>query len=77
MTDGQQPANGTISILANGQTRTVRAGCTIAEFLQELSIAPRLVVAQLDGTIIAREQFGTTPLYEGCRLELVTMVGGG
>jgi thiamine biosynthesis protein ThiS len=67
----------TITIIANGQPRTVKAGSTIADLLQELAIAPARVVAQLDGVIMARSDFERSILQEGSRLELVTLVGGG
>ena len=67
----------TITIIANGQPRSVKAGSTIADLLQELAIVPMRVVAQLDGVIVARSDFGQSTLQEGCQLELVTLVGGG
>jgi sulfur carrier protein len=67
----------TITIIANGQPRSVKAGCTIADLLQELAIAPTRVVAQLDGVIVPRSDFARSTLQEGCQLELVTLVGGG
>jgi sulfur carrier protein len=70
-------SSGTITIIANGQARQVRAGSTVADFLQELSIAPSRVVAQLDGEIVSRSDFEKTVLQEGSKLEIVTLVGGG
>jgi sulfur carrier protein len=67
----------TITIIANGQSREVRAGSTIADFLQELAIAPSRVVAQLDDGIVPRGEFDKAILREGCKLEIVTLVGGG
>jgi len=67
----------TITIIANGHPRTVKAGSTIADLLQELNIAATRVVAQLDGVVVSRSEFGQAVLWEGCRLEVVTMVGGG
>ena len=66
-----------IPIIVNGQERLVRDGSTIGDLLRELAIAPARVVAQLDGRIIPREEFARTGLCEGCRLELITLVGGG
>jgi thiamine biosynthesis protein ThiS len=68
---------GTITIIANGQPRQARVGSTVADFLQELSIAPSRVVAQLDGGIVPRSEFDKAILQEGSRLEIVTLVGGG
>ncbi len=71
------PNAGTITIIANGQPRSVMVGSTIADLLQELNIAPMRVVAQLDGVIVSRSEFDKAVLQAGCKLELVTMVGGG
>lgn len=66
-----------MTIIVNGQQWTVSSECTVGSFLQERAIAPTRVVAQLDGVIIAREDFARTKLHQGCRLEIVTLVGGG
>ncbi len=71
------PNSGTTIIIANGQPRSVKAGSTIADLLQELNIAPTRVVAQLDGIIVSRSEFDKAVLRGGCKLEIVTMVGGG
>jgi sulfur carrier protein len=71
------PNSGTTTIIANGQPRSVKARSTIADLLQELNIAPTRVVAQLDGVIVSRSDFDKAVLQEGCKLEIVTMVGGG
>ena len=68
---------GMITIVANGQSRQIRAGSTIADLLQEIAIVPTRVVAQLDGVIVPRISFDQTVLQEGSQLELVTLVGGG
>ena len=71
------PDSGTTTIMANGQPRSVKAGSTIADLLQELNIAPTHVVAQLDGVIVSRSEFDKAVLRGGCKLEIVTLVGGG
>lgn len=71
------PNSGVTTIIANGQPRSVKVGNTIADLLQELNIAPTRVVAQLDGVIVSRSEFDKAVLQEGCKLEIVTMVGGG
>ncbi len=71
------PNSGMTTIIANGQPRSVKAGSTVADLLQELNIAPTRVVAQLDGIIVSRSEFDKAVLQEGCKLEIVTLVGGG
>jgi thiamine biosynthesis protein ThiS len=77
MSDAINSSPGTITIIANGQSREVKAGSTIADFLQEFAIAPSRVVAQLDGGIVPRSEFDKAMLHEGSKLEIVTLVGGG
>jgi thiamine biosynthesis protein ThiS len=77
MSEKTYSSSSTISILANGQAREVQVGSTVADFLEELSIAPSRVVAQLDGVIVPRSEFDKAVLCEGSHLEIVTLVGGG
>ena len=67
----------TINISANGQPRTIQAGSTVADLLRELKIAPTYVVVQLDGVIVPRPDFAQTVLSEHCKVEIITLVGGG
>ncbi len=67
----------TITVIANGQPREVQVESTIMDLLQEVSISPMRVVVQLDGVIVPRSDFENTALQEGCKLEIVTLVGGG
>lgn len=66
-----------LTIIANGQARTVKAGSTISDLLRDLVIAPGRVVVQMDGVIVPRTEFAQTDLHEGSRLEILTLVGGG
>lgn len=50
---------------------------TIAELLSALGVDSATVVAELDGQIIERKNFSTTPLHAGQNVELVRFVGGG
>lgn len=67
----------TITIIANGQPRTVRVGSTLADLLREVAVTLTHVVVQMDGIIVARDEFERVVLYEGSKLEIVTLVGGG
>lgn len=67
----------TMTIVVNGQIRTTKVGSTINYLLQDLGIAPALVVVQLDGVIIPRDEFAQTTLHEESQIEIVTLVGGG
>ena len=63
----------------NGKEKSFPDGMppTLAELLDRLDISQATVVAQLDGEIVAREEFGQTALSSGQSLELIRIVGGG
>ena len=50
---------------------------TLIELLKQLDIHQATVVAEINGKIIARQNFSQTPLSSGQSIELVRFVGGG
>jgi sulfur carrier protein len=66
-----------ISITANGQCYMLPVGSTIAALLNSLNVTAKYVVVQMDGAIIPRSDYAATILQADCKLEVVTMVGGG
>ena len=50
---------------------------TLIELLKQLDINQATVVAEINGKIIARQDFSQTKLRSGQRIELVRFVGGG
>ncbi|MGD0571434.1 MAG: sulfur carrier protein ThiS [Sedimentisphaerales bacterium] len=50
---------------------------TIADLLRQLGVDSTTVVAELQGQIIERKNFPTTPLHAGQNIELVRFVPGG
>jgi len=50
---------------------------TLTELLKELNINAATVVAEIDGKIIAKEDFAKADLSSGQRIELIRFVGGG
>jgi thiamine biosynthesis protein ThiS len=50
---------------------------TLIELLKQLDINQATVVAEINGKIIAREDFSQTQLSSGQSIELVRFVGGG
>jgi len=68
---------GTVSIVLNGEARSVAAGLTVAGLLRELDLEPGMVVVERNREILAREAAGATAVEEGDSFELVHFVGGG
>jgi sulfur carrier protein len=66
-----------ISLQVNGDQRTCSAGLNLEQALLELGYQPRLVVVELNGTILPRQLWPAQPVVESDVLEVVTIVGGG
>lgn len=63
-------------LILNGKPREVEDGLTLTALAQLLEL-PRMIVVELNGTIIDRADFGDTQLQDADSLEVVVMVGGG
>jgi len=67
----------TITVNANGRTYEVATGCTVAEFVRERGLEPRMVVVERNGEPLTPSALLTTRLGDGDRLEIVRVVAGG
>ena len=66
-----------MKLTINGETaENIRAG-TVRELLQELKVEPGRVAVEVNLTVVKRADFGTFPLNDGDRVEIVNFVGGG
>ncbi len=66
-----------MELTVNGETRTVQAGVTVAQLLDDLKIQPERVVVEVNLTILKRAQVPSTVLEDGDHVEIVSFVGGG
>jgi len=66
-----------MNFTVNGKPRHLDGQPTVADYLRHLGVSPLAVAVELDGAIVKRDQFESTPLHEGARLEVVRMMGGG
>ena len=66
-----------VNIPVNGEPRTCPAGLNLEQALAELGFQPRLVVVEVNGTILPRQRWPQQPVQESDSLEVVTIVGGG
>ena len=66
-----------LAIRANGETRSVPSGTSVAGFLARHDLDPDLVVVERNGSILRRQDFDRTALESGDELEIVHFVGGG
>jgi len=64
-------------IHVNGEPRDVESGATIERLLAALGVDKRRIAVEKNREIVPRAEHATTPLVDGDRVEIVTMVGGG
>ena len=64
----------------NGDFKTIEneeSEISLSNLIKELGQHPRLVVVELNGTIISPKKWDCTKAKDGDTLEIVTIVGGG
>lgn len=64
-------------ITVNGQATDRREGETLLELLKARGYRLDVIAVEYNGAILKKEEFGTTLLHEGDKLEIVSFVGGG
>jgi len=66
-----------ISLVVNGEPRTIHGPATLDDLLQHLGLDPRTVVVEHNRHIVRRLRLAETQLAAGDAVELVHFVGGG
>ena len=66
-----------ITVRVNGEERSIEAGRTIVDLLEDLGLEPRLIVVEYNREIVGRERYRDIEIRAGDSLELVHFVGGG
>ena len=66
-----------MKLFINGEERSLEGPLTLTSLLTRLDMKADRVAVELNLGIVPREQWTTTALAEGDRLEIVHFVGGG
>ena len=66
-----------MKLILNGAERELPHALSLAELVQQLGMTASRVAAELNRQIVPRDQWPSTMLRDGDRLELVHFVGGG
>jgi len=66
-----------LRIHVNGESRTVRAGSSIAELVGLLGLTGRKLAVAVNHDVVPRAQHALHRLSEGDRVEILEAVGGG
>ncbi len=66
-----------MEIILNGEKRKLTEGLTVLDLVQQLGFSAERLAVELNLQIIKREQWATSNLKQGDRIEIVQFVGGG
>jgi sulfur carrier protein len=64
-------------IMANGAPMEWREGLTVQESLESIGYALPMVIAQIDGRFIPRDEWASTPVPDGAEVSVIVMISGG
>jgi sulfur carrier protein len=67
----------TMKLIINGEEREFSSLSSLSDLLAQLGMKPDRVAVELNRELISRAQWGSTPLSDGDKLEIVHFVGGG
>lgn len=66
-----------MKVTINGNESEIKDKATVEGLLKELGLKPAVTVAEINGVILNRKEFGSVTVKKGDRIELVRFVGGG
>jgi thiamine biosynthesis protein ThiS len=66
-----------MKILINGETRQFEESKTITGLVAELSLEPKMVLIEHNGTALHRSEWTACLLSEGDRIEILQVAAGG
>jgi sulfur carrier protein len=66
-----------MTIVVNGEPRTVAENTTITQLLEELKLGKAACAVEVNRTLIPKPKHPAQTLAEGDQIEIVTLVGGG
>jgi len=64
-------------IVVNGQDKTLDCEITVGALVASHRFNPKHVAVEVNEALVPRRLYESTPLGEGDRVEIVTLVGGG
>ena len=66
-----------MTITLNGEPRSVTEATTIAALVRELNLLPATLLIEHNGLALHREEWNSSPLCEGDKIEFIRVVAGG
>ena len=66
-----------MTIQLNGETYEIKEGSTIGDLLTLLNMQNEPVVTELDGQALTQQEYASSVLLEGSRVEVIRLAAGG
>lgn len=66
-----------MTIIVNGNERTIEEGATLLELLKKLDLEGKVMAAAVNMEIVKQDQWDIHKLVDSDKLELLDFVGGG
>lgn len=66
-----------MTLIINGEEKTLASELTLAELVQQLGMKPDRIAIELNREVTPRQQWAAIRLKQGDHLEIVHFVGGG
>lgn len=66
-----------MNLVVNGDPMAIEPGATVADLVRLVARTDRGVAVAIDREVVPRSSWGTTPLREGDRVEVLTAAAGG
>lgn len=64
-------------VTVNGEEQDLGSQMTVGSLVAAYRFNPKHVAVEVNGELVPRRAYDTSPLREGDRVEIVTLVGGG
>ena len=64
-------------VYVNGETKDLSSPISLAELITQLDLPAARVAVELNRAVVRRNDWSTTMLQDGDRIEIVHFVGGG
>lgn len=66
-----------ISVVVNGERKSVASDLTVSGLLSALGVAADRVAVEMNKSIVRQRDWDKTPVANGSEIEIVQFVGGG
>jgi len=66
-----------MNLTVNGEAHVVDGVATLGELLRVMNVSTKNLAVEINEKMLKPEQYETTPINDGDRIELVRFVGGG